>query len=281
MVVANFMKGNRMKASIFCIMFIITLLIINIPCKRCFAGSKSPDWFYSQHGFSIAIPEWWRQVPNEVVQKVFEAAISNDMLTANIESVIAIEFDENTLRYSYAVIQVMEYSESVNGLQPVALNKKQIEENFKVIAKSMRSLAINPTLEGIHGNLSENLRWILHQMKFGKLYLDTENMSFLIGLDSEVDSLDKIKQLMFVALGRYAYVNITYYCLKSDWQRFGSERDLILDSFQFDALSDYKEAPGNLISFWDDVLTRVFVFGSIFLYVLFIAFLGQKSTSKS
>lgn len=264
---------------------LIILILLSAPLlshKFVVLGGEEQRFHSPTNGYSVVIPQGWRQVPQEVVNQAFKAGFAENKLTFNIETVLAIEFNENELKHPYAIIQVQSYSKyGVN--QP--LTKEEIEEVFKKITPEILRLA-DTKVENMDEFLSEGMRGMISQMEFGKLYLDNENMSFLFGIDMEAANLGRLKGLTFGIYGRYALVKITFFCLESDWHRFGKARDVILHSFQFDAETDYKGSQKKRIpisnraqkksnSFWEDLLVDVVVYGSIGFVIFLIGILGR------
>jgi len=249
-------------------------------------GEEEQRFHSPTNGYSVVIPKGWRQVPQEVVNQSFKAGFFENKLTFDIETVLAVEFNENELKHPYAIIQAKSYSKyGVNR----PLTKEEIEKLFKEITPVILGLA-DTKLENVEEFLSEGMRGIISQMKVGKLYLDNKNMSFLFGLDTEVVNLGTIKTLTFGKFGRYGYVKITFCCLESAWHRFSNPRDVILCSFQFDADTDYKGAQTKRVSnykqsksFWEDLLVDVLVYGSFGLVIFLIGIVGSfisKSKGK-
>jgi len=264
-----------MKAKNVCILVTIELFLIGIPYRNCLASNTSPNRFHSQlNGYSVIIPQGWRQVPEKVIRQEFEALLSENKLTFDIETILAIEFEETGLQYPYAVIQVTRYSKyGVNK----PLKKEEIKKIFRVTTKTLRLESTE--VEDMDGKLSESLRGIVSQIEWGKIYIDNENMSYLLGADMEMVNVGKVKSLLLVNFGRYAFVKIRFICLESDWYRFGNDRDLILNSFKFDPLPDYKSESQNK-SFWEDSLVDVAVYGTVALFLFLITVIVGVFKSK-
>ena len=270
------------------ILVILILLSTPLLFHKCVALGEEERRFHSPtNGYSVIIPQGWRQVPQEVVRQAFEVGLAENKIAFNIETVLAVEFNESELKHPYAIIQVQNYSKyGVNE----SLTKGEIEKVFKKITPVILGLG-DTKLENVEEFLSESMRGMISQMEAGKVYLDNKNMSFLFGLDMEAVNIGRIKTLTFVKFGRNAYVKITYCCLESAWNRFSNARDVILHSLQFDADTDYKGAQTKRISnykkrksFWEDSLVDVCVYGSIGLVIFLIGIVGSfisKSKGKN
>jgi len=258
-----------MKAKKYWIFVAIELFLIGIPYRKCLAGNTSPHRFHSQlNGYSVIIPQGWRQVPENVIRQEFEASMSENKLTFDIETILAIEFEENGLKYPYAVIQAIRHSKyGVNK----PLKKEEIKKLFKMTTEELR-LEI-PKVEYADEKLSASLREMVSHIEFGKLYLDNENMSYLLGADVEVANLGRVKSLLLTNYGRYALVKIRFVCLKSDWYRFANDCALILNSFKFDPATDYKSASKSE-SFWEKILVDVAIYGTIAVVIGLIGIVG-------
>ncbi len=117
-------------------------------------------------------------------------------------------------------------------------------------------------------------------MQLGKLYVDDENMSFLVGVDMEAPSLGKIKMVTLGSFGRYALVRIQFCCIYSDWDQFERDCGQILNSFQFDTSTDYKGSQKKDGFFGEDILVDVGVYGTIAIVIFLIGLVGRLYKSK-
>ncbi len=270
------------------ILVILILLSTPLLFHKCVALGEEEQRFHSPtNGYSVVIPKGWKQVPQEVVNQAFKAGFAENKLTFDIETVLAVEFNENELKHPYAIIQVKSYSK-YGANWP--LTKEEIKKLFKEITPVILGLG-DTKLENVEEFFSESIHGMISQMEVGKVYLDNKNMSFLFGLDMEVVNLGTIKTLTFGKFGRYGYVKITFCCLESALHRFSNARDVILHSFQFDSDTDYKGAQTKRISnykkrnsFWEDSLVDLCVYGSIGLVVFLIGIVGSfisKSKGKN
>lgn len=270
------------------ILVILILLFPPLLFHKFFAMGEEEQRFHSTtNGYSVTIPQGWRQVPPEVVRQAFEAGLAENKISFNIDTVLAVEFNESELKHPYAIIQVKDYSEyGVNE----SLTKREIEKLFKTITPVILGLE-DTKLENVEEFFSESMRGTISQMEAGRVYLDNKKMSFLFGIDMEAINFGRIKSLTFVKFGRNAYVKITYCCLESAWHQFSNARDVILQSFQFDEDTDYEGAQikrvsnyKNSKSFWEDLLVDVVVYGSIGLVIFLIGLVGSlfsKSKGKN
>ncbi|MGB2806650.1 MAG: hypothetical protein WBC22_02835 [Sedimentisphaerales bacterium] len=257
-----------MKTEKYWILVIVVLAKFSLCSDKCLA-IESGRFHSEANGYSVAIPDGWRQVPENVIRQAFEASMSENKLTFDIETILAIEFEENSLKYPYAVIQVTRYSKyGVNK----PLKKEEIKKFFKMTTETLR--LETPKVEYVDEKLSASLRGMVSPIEWGKLYLDNENMSYLLGADMEVANLGRLKSLLLENYGRYAFVKIRFVCLDSDWQRFKNERELILSSFKFDPTTDYKGAQTKSKSFWEDKLVDVGIYGTIALVIGLIGIVG-------
>ena len=268
-----------MKAKKCWILVILILLSAPLLFHKFVALGEEEQRFHSPtNGYSVVIPQGWRQVPQEIVHQSFKALFSENKLTFDIETVLAIEFNENELKYPYAIIQVKSYSK-YGANRP--LTKEEVEKVFKKITPAILGLA-DTKMENVDELFSESMQGLVSQMEFGKVYLDNENMSYLFGLDTEMANFGRVKMLTFGIFGSYAQIKITFCCSESDWHRFGNARNVILRSFQFDADTNYKDAQTKRISnykkrnsFWEDSLVDLCVYGSIGLVIFLIGIVGS------
>jgi len=234
-------------------------------------GEEEQRFHSPTNGYSVVIPQGWRQVPQEVVNQAFKAGFAENKLTFDIETVLAIELNENELKYPYAIIQVKSYSK-YGANRP--LTKEEIEKVFKKITPVILGLA-DTKVENVDEFFSEGMRGMFSQMKVGKLYLDNKKMSYLFGLDTEVVNIGRVKTLIFGIFGSYAQIKITFCCSENDWHRFRNAHNIILQSFQFDAKSDYKGSQKKNNSFWEDSLVDFCVYGSLGLVIFLIGIVGR------
>jgi hypothetical protein len=87
----------------------IALSLLNGICGLCLAGSAAR--FNSEtNGYSVAIPEGWRLVPEETFRRLFGPGFSENNLSFDLEAVLALEFSENSMVYPYAIVQIKKYA---------------------------------------------------------------------------------------------------------------------------------------------------------------------------
>lgn len=255
-----------------CIVAAFTFSLICVAHRQCLA--TSPNRFYSRlNAYSVAIPQGWSQVPEELVRQQFGPGMADNNLTFDIDSVFALEFGEDNLAYPYAIVQIKRYSKYVVD-RP--LNKDEIKKAFNTVTNQMRSQAKEmENVENMAEQLPEKIHQIISKIELGKLYVDNKNMSVLLAFDIEASTIGKIRSLMFVSCGRFAWGKITFYCAESNWDRFRNDCDLILNSFQFDTTADYKNAPQKLPSFLENLSVDIAVYGIIGGIIFVIGILGS------
>jgi len=232
------------------------------------SDAGSPAHFHSEtNGYSVAIPEGWRVVPEETSRRLFGPGLAESNLSFDLEAVLAIEFTENGMAYPYAIVQVKKYVK-YGVSQP--LNKDEIQEIFDTLTKAVSKLG---HASNMVTHLPENMQKIVSEIRSGQIYLDKGNVSLLQGTDMGIPGVGKVKQVSLWRCGRQAVVKMTFICTESDWDRFARERNLVLDSLQFDTTNDYKGAPSALVTYgrkakgggssWEGILVDVAVYGII------------------
>jgi hypothetical protein len=182
------MKQHGVRARKSCAAVTIALSLLGGARGLSLAGS--PTHFHSdRNGYSVAIPEGWRAVPEETTRLLFGPGFAENHLNFDLEAVLAIEFTENSMAYPYAIVQVKKYAK-YGVSQP--LNKDEIQGVFDTLTKAVSQL-------GQAGNmvtrLPENMQRLVSEIRSGQVYLDKGNVSLLQGIDIEVPSVGKVKQV--------------------------------------------------------------------------------------
>lgn len=261
-----------------CVAVTAALSLLSGVCN-CLAGSSAR--FHSDtNGYSVAIPEGWKVVPERTFRQLFGPAFSDNNLSFDLEAVLALDFTEDSLAYPYVVVQVKKYAKY--GVdQP--LSKGEIQEVFDVLTEGVSQLG---RAENMVTSLPENMQKVVSRMQSGQTYVDREHVSLLQGMDIEAPGVGKIRQAALWRCGRRAIVKIAFICAETGWDEFATERDLALDSLHFDATMDYEGAPvasaargrkaRNNGSFWEDMLVDVAVYGIIGGVMFAIGLIGNR-----
>ncbi len=226
-----------MRARYFLLMLPVVFFAAFLSMGRCSVENRR--YFHSQaNGYSVAIPEGWKQVPNDVMNHTFNAALTEEARKAyNFEAALAVEWIDKWLRYPYLLIQVIEYSDS--GIKR-PLTKNEITYFLKAITGLDMDYVIK---ESMKKHVSEDMRSIISDVALNKVFFDEQNMVYRFAIQSEIATVGKVRGLAVGHIGRYAAVQLMFYCLEPDWPSFENKRNFMFGSFHFDPGMRYEDAP--------------------------------------
>ena len=200
------------------------------------ALEKEHQRYHSQvNAYSIAIPESWKKVSDDVMKQTLNAVLTEEAKkTLTIDTIIAKEVLDKKIQYPYLVIQVMKYSDYFGTKQ--RLSKNQITYLLKVFTGQ----DIDPFNKNM---VVEDMRSMITEISTNVVSFDKQNMVYKYRVESEIVILGKVKGFVVGHFGRFAVIQLMFYCLESDWSRYENERNLMFDTFHFDTGMQYEDAP--------------------------------------
>lgn len=194
--------------------------------------------FHSEaNGYSVTIPEGWKQVPDEVFEEMFKAVLTEEGRTiSNFEALFAVKWSDNQVESPYLVIQVIKYSDY--------LGKQQLAQNeIAYFLKAVTGLDMNNAAQEARKNMSDDAKSRMSDVSAGRVSFDEKRMVYRYGAQAEIAGVGKAKSVTVGHIGKYATVHLIFFCLELDWFRFENERNLMSDSFLFDQGMRYQDAP--------------------------------------
>ena len=231
---ATILKGQTMKPK-----SALLLLLVAFGTALLSVDTHSAERqrvFHSEaNGYSVTIPEGWKQVPNDVLENSINMTLTGEGRRAyNFEAAIATDSTDRWLDYPYLLIQVIRYSGFV-GKQDLKKNE------IAYFLKAITGLDVDNAAQEARKNLSDGMQSMVSDQTIGRVSFDEERMVYRFGVQSEIADVGKIQSSAVGHIGRYASVQLMFCCLESDWSRFENERNLMFDSFLFDQGMRYQE----------------------------------------
>jgi len=212
--------------------------------NMCLAGSKRH--FRSEaNGYSIAIPDGWVKVPDEIVTERFKFLSSTESKAAySFEMAFQQSSSGQWFVYPYVLVQAMTYSK-------IGLDRQIQKSEFKKIISGLTGLDIDDV---INENISDDAKGFISGGAIGEVLLDQENNLYVFGLEMNVDGVGKIQGQVAGHFGRHSIIQVNFYDLKSNWGQTATERELIQESFNFDPAMAYNEDAQKQVGFIGRVL---------------------------
>lgn len=222
----------------------VVFLTVLFSSNMCLAGSKRH--FQSEaNGYSIATPEGWVEIPEEIVAERFEFLFSPESKTAySFEMAFQQSSSGKWFEYPYVLVQVMTYSS-------MGLNRQIYKSEFKKIISGLTGLDIDDV---INKNISEDAKGFISGGAIGEVSLDRENNLYVFGLEMNVEGVGKIQGQVAGHFGKYSIIQVNFYDLKSNWSQTKDERELIQGSFKYDPAMAYNETAQKPVGFIEGVL---------------------------
>lgn len=230
------------------------ILVFLLELILCSVGSTIEQRRFQSriNGYSLIIPEGWSQVPEDVMNNSFNAALKAEArYKFDFEAFIAKEWTNELLVYPYLAIQIIKHPN----------NRQLTQDEAPSLIAALTGLNVEEGVaEGVDQYGTEDIRKAMSDVAADKVSFDTQNMVYRNSFEAEVSGLGKVRGLMVGQIGRYAIVQLMFYCLESDWARFENERNLMVNSFRFDVGMRYEDVP-SAPSHMFDRLGRAFARG--------------------
>jgi len=170
----------------------------------------------------------------------FNAALTEEARkTYSFEAALAVDWIDKWLRYPYLLIQVIEYSDS-------GIKRPLTKNEITYFLKAITGLDVDDVIkESMEKHVSEDMRSIISDVALNKVSFDEQNMVYRFTIQSEMATVGKVRGLAVGHIGRYAAIQLMFYCLEPDWLSFENNRNLMFGSFRFDPGIRYEDAPSD------------------------------------
>jgi hypothetical protein len=225
------MKGDIMQTRCSLFLLSVVFLAVLFSSNVCLAGSKR--LFQSEaNGYSIAIPDGWVKIPDEILAERFKFLFSTGSKAVySFEMAYQQSSSGQWFEYPYVLVQVMTYSK-------MGLNRQIYKSEFKKIISGLTGLDMDDV---INEHISDDAKGFVSGGAIGEVSLDQENNLYVVGLEMNVDGVGRIQGQGAGHFGQYSIIQVNFYDLKSNWNLTTAERELIQESFKFDPSVAYNE----------------------------------------
>ncbi|TKJ34661.1 MAG: hypothetical protein CEE38_17480 [Planctomycetes bacterium B3_Pla] len=237
---------------------ILALLLEFILCSV--GSTVEQRRFHSQaNGYSLTIPEGWKQAPEDVMDQTFGAAFMEDpRSTFEFEAIFAKEWVNNLLTYPTLIVQIIRYPKNQQ------LTKEESHFFVEAFTEAITGSDVDDTEDAITEGIDKygvaNFRGMVSAVAANRVSFDKQTMVLKYSVEFDVERVGTVKQLVVGHVGRYAVVQLMFQCLASDWSHFENESNLMFNSFRFDVgmrYEDVSSAPPGIF----DGLGRAFAQG--------------------
>lgn len=236
---------------------------------RCF-GQVVHD---AEHGFELTLRDGWVEIPDDVLQEVMGAAQNPDAQRPLIYAAgYQIEGDDGWFVYPYVLVQVIPYS-------GMGMTRQISEDEFVEVVKAVTGADIDQAMDDA---LSSETRELLTDIDVQRPVLEKDRRRFTWGLTMDVAGIGLVRGYSVSNFGREALVQVSFYAMSDDWEKYTAERNSMTESFAFDAAHAYSESvgaggKGNSTSILGSVLWWVAA-GAVIVAVVYL--LGKRKGSE-
>ncbi len=194
------------------------------------AGNAIADDFHSaRYGYTLETPTNWVQVPDDVLQQTMAAMRgTNAKVTLVYDAGFQLDSGETWLAYPYVLVQ------------PIALPQQIDEADFAEMVLTLTGMDVNKIADD---SMAPDVRGAISGIQPGQITLDKPKRRYLWEVNMEVTGAGPVRGLVAGHFGRESVVQVAFYSLASDWDRYAKERQAIIDSFRFDADKAYSAKP--------------------------------------
>ncbi len=215
---------------------LLVLLVALLPFVDTHSAERQKVFHSEANGYSVAIPEGWKQVPGDLVEGVLKAVFTEEGRPAhNYEVVLAVNWDDSQIKLPYLNTQVTRYSGHSGKRQ---LTRGEIADFMKALT------SVGMDTETAKEHRTDEAQRRMANARLSNVSVDEESMVYSFSMQGENAVSGKYKSTTVGHMGRYATVQLIFICLESDWSRLESQRNLMFDSFAFDEGMRYEDAPG-------------------------------------
>ena len=175
------------------------------------------------------------EIPRPVILEAYEQLYSKKFKTetkrSSLDTGFQLDSGDAWFQYPYVIIQTIRYSD--NGL------KRQIFEDE--MDNFVSDFAGLDTTEFVRKAFSTEMKELVSELRVGKIYLDRRNGVYALATEMTPETKGKIVG----HFGSQSLIQVAFFDLKSNWSKSKPDRNLILESFQFDPTMIYNEAYRN------------------------------------
>lgn len=204
-------------------------ILLGAPLAR--APICNADEFHSDsYGYRIELPHDWVEIPQDVVQAAL-ALVQKPNSTVSIIYDAGFQLDSGGqwFEYPYVLVQPLPYSE-------YGLYRQINEDEFPKFVRMITGMDVGKL---VGEELSSLGRQIVANLGAGQPQLDVADRRFLWTMNMDVQGVGPIRALTVGYFGRDSIVQVVFYSLRDDWDRYADVRATIVDSFRFDLAKAY------------------------------------------
>jgi hypothetical protein len=155
------------------------------------------------------------------------------------EVLLTVKGDGARVELPFLAIQIVEYS--AHGVEG-----SLTQNDIAILLKSIKALDSEKLTREANRRMSDEMQSVTSDIAAHGASLDEESMVYRFSTQGETAMAEKYVGGGVGYVGRYAIVQLIFYCVESDWSRFENQRSLMFDSFSFYEGMRYKDAPSRL-----------------------------------
>jgi len=243
--------------SIKAIPIIVLLFVIWTPFStynnECYGGERK--WFHSEeNGYSIAIPDTWIQIPDELIRQASNLMLSKEgELKVLYETGFQPEGSEDWFEYPHIIVQVIKYANF--GVHRQLTIDEIVDTLMRFTGKDVSKVT------GKY--MGREILIFIDNVEIGKVSVDEENLRYFYISEANFSYSVRQKSYVMGYPGRFSLVQLMFISDKeSDWHRFENDIGLMFQSFKFDPETAYVVKVLSL----DKIMVNIAVYVGLFLF---------------
>jgi hypothetical protein len=187
------------------------------------------DFHSIAYGYHLYLPDGWVRIPPNVIQATLDV-VQDPAAAPQVvyEAGFQLDSASNWLEYPYILVQPLPYG-----------TRGQIDaDDFEEAVRYIAGLDLVDELDGSLSHVGKELV-DLNRVQSGRPRLDATNRRFLWIIDMDLEGRGPVRGLVVGHFGRHSLVQVAFYCLRSEWDRYSGVGLAILNSFRFDSNTAY------------------------------------------
>ncbi|UCE59698.1 MAG: hypothetical protein JSU63_19930 [Phycisphaerales bacterium] len=211
---------------------IIMIAVVLAPTVE--GPDDAPEAYHSTaYGYHLEVPPGWVEIPKDAMEMMSAFLLNQDVEQKIIHDAgFQLASAGHWLEYPYVLVQPVMYAD-------YGLHRQINEDEFPRHVQLMTGLDVDELTEDA---LSSHARQLLVDLDAERPELDVVRRRYLWHLNMDAKGFGPVRGLIAGHFGRDSVVQVAFYSLRSDWDRYAEVRSAIIDSFRFDPEKAYSIA---------------------------------------
>ncbi len=210
----------------------VSRIVLLVPAFAVMAApSVRGATYHSQlYGYSVAIPEGWKQIPEASIASAISALQGPD---PDIKIIYDVGFQPadsiQWLTYPYVFVQVLPYAD-------FGLDRQLTEDEWPEIIQNITGANMEDHAEQ---NISPEYRELFRNVEARSPRLDRANRRFFWAMDMDIPSFGPLRASGTGHFGRESLIQIFLYSHRDRTEQYMPMYDALVGSFRFDPEKEY------------------------------------------